>query len=145
MQKFERQQVEDGPDPASKYGPDRTAYDQVDPDGEDTISVPLARRGPSKHSAPPLKRDTFPQGPAVDDDDCVILKVHNVAPLSFAYPLPSVSVDSGAQAAAFATSSRKRSAASTSDSRAAERAAKKSKAAKKPAEKSTRRRPTANA
>ena len=109
MQKFERQKSEDGPNPSSKWGPDRTTYDQVDPDGEDTIPVPLTRRVPTKHSAPSLKRDTFLQGPAVDDDDCVILKVHNVAPLSFAYPLPSVSVESGVQAAAGkgrATSSR---------------------------------------
>ena len=126
MQKFERRKAEDEPNPSSKWGPDRTTYDQVDPDGEDTIPVPLTRRVPSKHSAPSLKRDTFPQGPVEDNDDCVILEVHNVAPLSFAYPLPSVSVESGAQPAAGkgrVTTSRKCSVASTSDSQAAERAA----------------------
>ena len=63
MQLFDRQATEDGPDPSSRWGPDRTELDSVDPDNEDTVPIPRAEPGPSKLSARYSNQDTFPKGP----------------------------------------------------------------------------------
>ena len=95
MQTFDRQQIEDGPDPVSKCAPDRTTPDLEDPDNEDHVPIPLAVAGtpPGK----PHARRSIKDWSDDDSDDCVLLEVHNPQPPVFAYPLPSTSVDPGEQ------------------------------------------------
>ena len=78
MQKFDRQATEDGPNPASKWGPDRTVADIVDPDNEDNVPIPLAGAGtaPGKTRA----RGSIKDWSDDDSDDCVLLEVHNPQP-----------------------------------------------------------------
>ena len=91
-----------------------------------------------------LNRDAFRPRPINDSEDCVMLEVLNVAPISFAYPTPSIPVESGAQAASGKGKgvTRKRAMAGPSDSKAAERAAKKQRVVKKPG---VKKKPVSNA
>ena len=121
--------------------------DLEDPDSEDNLPIPLARTGPSKLSARYSNRATFPKGPIDDGEDCVMLEVLNVAPISFAYPMPSMLVDSGAQPATGKGkgATRKRSGARPSNSKEAERAAKKQRTVKKTVSKPAKKKPTSDA
>ena len=111
------------------------------------MPIPLARTGPSKLSARYSNRATFPKGPIDDGEDCVMLEVLNVAPISFAYPMPSMPVESGAQPAAGKGKgvTRKRSGAGPSDSKVEERAVKKQRTVKKPDAKPPNKKPTSHA
>ena len=79
---FDRQRIEDGPDPASKCAPDRATYDLEDPDNEDYVPIPLviASTPPGKTRA----RGSIRDWPDEDSDDCVLLEVLNP---------PSISLD----------------------------------------------------
>ena len=59
MQRFTRQETEDGPDPSTKWGPDHTIADTVDLDNEDNVPIPLAGAGaaPGKTHARGSMRD----------------------------------------------------------------------------------------
>ena len=47
MQRFTRQKVEDGSDPAANWGADRVEADLEDPDDEDNVPIPAAIPGPA--------------------------------------------------------------------------------------------------
>ena len=149
MQLFSRQQTEDGPDLASKCAPDHADLDMEEPDNEDHLPIPLAVPG-----GPPGKtrdRSSIRDWSDDDCDDCVLLEVLDPSPISFAYPLPSTSVDPDEQdqdvppgAAEDRVPARKRTGTSTSDAEAATPPAKKKKIAKKPGNKGTKK-PTSTA
>ena len=113
------------------------------------MPIPLAIAGtpPGKTRARGSIRDWSDD----DSDDCVLLEVLNPPPISYAYPLPSTSVDPDEQdqdvppgAAEDRVPARKRAGTSTSDAEAAAPPAKKKKIAKKPGNKGAKK-PTSTA
>ena len=94
VQTFARQKAEDGPDPSAKWGEDLAGTnpeDPEDPDNEDYMPIPDVGAGPATGKTRASMRDWS------DDDDCEILEVYDPCPISFSYPLPSTSADSGGQ------------------------------------------------
>ena len=91
-QRFARQKNEDGPDPSAKWGKDLLIADTKDPDDEDYMSIPDIVSIPTSG-----KTRSSIQDWSEDDDDCQILEVYDPCPITFSYPLPSTSADSGGQ------------------------------------------------
>ena len=91
MQLFPRQEIEDGSDPISNCAPNRTELDPVELDDENHAAIPPFAPGgnPGKSHARSSIRDWSDD----DSEDCVMLEVHDIEPLSFAYPMPSTSAD----------------------------------------------------
>ena len=90
-QRFARQVTEDGPDPSSKWGKDRTGSDAEDPDSEDFMPIPDAGSSPVLGKLP--AQDPLRDWSDDDDDECQVLEVINTRPLAFKFPLPSTPVD----------------------------------------------------
>ena len=63
-----------------------------DPDDEDNMPIPDVGSVPTSG-----KTRSSIQDWSEDDDDCEILEVYDPCPISFSYPLPSTSADSGGQ------------------------------------------------
>ena len=96
MQIFIRQRDEDGANPAANWGEDRAEDDTEDFDDEGNLPIPDAALAadPGKFRVPGSIRDWSEEE---DDDDCVVVEVLAPMPVSYAYPLPSASVDPGEQ------------------------------------------------
>ena len=94
--------LEDGDLATKQWAPDRTDTDAVDPDSLTNTPKPPkdhkaevgadAGRGKGKSSA------SASQEPDDGDEDCQIIKVYDILPLSYAYPISSVSANTGGQA-----------------------------------------------
>ena len=94
--------MEDGDLATKQWAPDRTDTDAVDPDSlTNTLKPPRdhkpevgadAGRSKGKSSA------SAPQKPDDGDEDCRIIEVYDVLPLSYAYPTSLTSADTGGQA-----------------------------------------------
>ena len=93
-QRFPRQAIEDGSDPAATWGPDRTEADVKDPDDEDNVPIPLAVPGPAMGKT---RASSLRDWSEDEDDDCRILEVYDALPVAFAYPVRSPSADSDDQ------------------------------------------------
>ena len=100
--KWPRQLLEDGDLATKRWTPDRTDTDAVDPD-----SLTNTPRPPKDHR-PEVSADagrskgkgtaSAPQKPDDSDEDCRIIEVYDVLPLSYAYPPSIISADTGGQA-----------------------------------------------
>ena len=97
VQRFARQNAEDGPDPSAKWGKDLAGAnpedpaDPEDPDHEDYMPIPAVGSVPATGKTRASLRDWS------DDDDCEVLEVYDPFPIAFSFPLPSISADSGDQ------------------------------------------------
>ena len=101
---------------------------EVDPDGEDHLSIPLARAAaPGKPSAREAIQD--------DDDDCQVLDVIDTCPLKYALPMVP-----GPAVATKRAETRKRAVSETAHVGGSGAAEKKSKTTKHPGDKPPRRR-----
>ena len=132
LQKFTRQEIEDGPLSSKEWTPDLpvpAAAEVEDPDNEDHLPIPKATSGKTRGftSHRPPVRSSIQDWPDDDDDDCQILEPVNVIPISYAPPTYKNFHPASA-------ASRKRSGPGTSDaeaSKTSETAAPKAKRAKK--------------
>ena len=98
LQRFLRQQAEDGDDPSANWGADLPilATEAEDPDDEDNLPIPDAKQPASaKTRASPSGKKPVRASPSIrdwsedDDDDCRILDPIDAVLVSYAYPLPS--------------------------------------------------------
>ena len=94
MQRFPRQAIEDGSDPADTWGPDRVEADTVDPDDEDNVPIPVVVSGPATGKT---RASSLRDWSEDEDDDCQILEVFDPLPVAFSYPMPSPLADSDDQ------------------------------------------------
>ena len=96
MQRFLRQQVEDGDDPSANWGADLPvpATEVEDPDDEYNLPIPDAiqpakTKTSSSGKKPVQVSSSIRDWSEDDDDDCRILDPIDSVPVSYAYPLPS--------------------------------------------------------
>ena len=100
--KWPRQILEDGDLATKQWAPDRADTDAVDPDSLTNMPKPPkdlkpevgadAGRGKGKSSA------SVPEKPDDGDEDCQIIEIYDILPLSYAYPKSSTSADTSGQA-----------------------------------------------
>ena len=91
LQIFPRQDVEDGPNPEANWGEDLPIADPPlteDPDDEDNMSIPAAE-APAAGKA--QSRNPIQDWSDDDSDDYRVIEALDIPPLSYAYPLASVS------------------------------------------------------
>ena len=96
LQRFLRQQAEDGDDPSANWGADLPVptTEVEDPDDEDNLPIPDARQ-PAKTKASSSGKKPVQVSSSIrywsedDDVDCRILDPIDDVPVSYAYPLPS--------------------------------------------------------
>ena len=93
MQRFGRQRTKDGEDPIAVCAPDRTTADPVEPDTDNFLKIPpFGSTGSAGKPYACISQDES----TGDSDDCRILDVLDVMPVSYAYPLQSPSATSAA-------------------------------------------------
>ena len=151
--KFERQKIEDGPNPAATWGIDRTVPDAEDPNDEDNLPIPISVPNPTSGNPTSGKisaREPLRDWPDDDGENRVLLEVHNPVPDPFSYSLPSSSADPDGQIQELAplavggrTQGRKRAGADTSDAGTSAPEVKRKKLAKRPGKKAIPKKPTA--